>query len=222
MAIVIDRYRPSALSPATARSASSRQPQSTAAMPFVLVGGVPGAGKTTALAVVAELLPEVKVVDPERHRDRFAAALPGVPYRVYRPLVHLLHAAAVLWLLLAGPARLQGRALVVHEPGTRPRRNAFLASLARARGWQPMLFVVDVSARDALAGQHARGRVLHETSFTGHWARWTSQRPALLDAAAHGAGMGSWGRVVVVDRADAAASLAHLLSPADAATSMRS
>lgn len=208
MAIVTDRHRSAAPSasptPATAPAAVS--------VPFVLVGGVPGAGKTTALATVAALLPDVRIVDPERHRSAFAAALPGIPYRAYRPLIHVIHAATVLCLLLGGPGRLRGRALVVHEPGTRPARNTFLAGLARARGWQPMLFVVDVTCTAALAGQHARGRVLHEGSFNGHWARWSSQRPALVDATARHATLGRWQRVVLVDREDAASALVALLS----------
>lgn len=178
---------------------------------FVLVGGVPGAGKTTALAVLAQRLPDVVVVDPERYRTAFASTLPGLPYRAYRPLVHVLHATAVLRLLLAGPGRLPGRALVVHEPATRPARNAVLATLATARGWDPRLFLVDVTCEQALTGQHRRGRVLAAESFSGHWSRWSEQRPWLVEVARTGQEYGRWRRVDVVEREAAADTLTRAL-----------
>jgi hypothetical protein len=171
---------PAALHPDTAlpdRAVAPLGPRNAPArpggVPFVLVGGLPGAGKTTLLRRAAIRIPRLRVLDPERHRDRFAGLAGGrLPYRSYRPLVHGLHAAQVLGRLLAGPG--DGRPLVVHEPATRPRRNAALAALARARGWRPVLLVLDVDPEQALAGQQARGRVLRTGSFRGHCERWGS------------------------------------------------
>lgn len=159
------------LHPGTAPLDHGQAPTRPGGVPFVLVGGLPGAGKTTLLHRAALRMPRLRVLDPERHRDRFARLADGrLPYRSYRPLVHALHAAQVLGRLLAGPG--DGRPLVVHEPATRPRRNAALAALARARGWRPVLLVLDVDPEQALAGQQARGRVLRSGSFRGHCERW--------------------------------------------------
>lgn len=67
---------------------------------FVLVAGVPGAGKTTVLARVARDVADVAVADPERYRSALAARGRALPYRVYRPFVHTLHALDVLGLLV--------------------------------------------------------------------------------------------------------------------------
>lgn len=173
------------------------------AVPFVLVGGLPGAGKTVLLRRAGMRLPQLRVLDPERHRDRFAALTGGrLPYRCYRPLVHGLHAAQVIGRLLAGPR--DGRPLVVHEPGTRQRRNAALAALARSRGWRPVLLVLDVDPAQALAGQQARGRVLRPGSFAGHCRRWAAGRWQA----------GRWDAVRVVGRDRADEVLRRLVRPA--------
>ncbi|MBI4941896.1 MAG: AAA family ATPase [Actinobacteria bacterium] len=180
---------------------------------LVVVGGVPGAGKTTVLARVAARRDGVLVVDPEGHRARFAATLGRVlPYRAYRPLVHTLHAVTVVGLVAAGPRALRARALVVHEPATRPRRNAIVVRLARARGWRPALVYVDAGRAQALAGQHARGRVLDPRSFDGHWDRWSEQRDRYVSADRRGTAVDGWDRVRVVRREDAEARLRALLA----------
>lgn len=181
--------------------------------PFVLVGGVPGAGKSTALARVAAARPAVRVVDTEASRRRWRDVLgPRVPYALYRPLVHARHGVLQLGALLAGPAG--GTAgLCVHDPATRPVRRAVLALLARARGWDPVLVVVDVDREAALAGQVARGRVVRPRAFARHWRRWDAQRGRLRAAAASGSPHGGWSRVHVAPRREAATLLRHLLGP---------
>lgn len=157
-------------------------PARAAAPDLVLLGGVPGAGKSTVLRRVRRR-PGVRVLDPDSHRAAVGRAVGAVvPYRAWRPVVHVLHAVAVLGALLRGPGRADGAQLVVHEPGTRPRRTAALLRLARARGWRPALVFVDAPREAALAGQHARGRVLDPRSFDGHWRRWSQQRRHWLDA----------------------------------------
>jgi predicted kinase len=148
---------------------------------LVVLGGVPGAGKSTVLRRLRRR-PGVRVLDPDGHRDALRRNVGRVvPYRAYRPVVHTLHAVDVLGALLLGPRRTDG-VLVVHDPATRPRRTTALLRLARARGWRPALVFVDTPREAALAGQHARGRVLASRSFDGHWRRWSQQRRHWLEA----------------------------------------
>jgi predicted kinase len=171
----------------------------------VLVGGVPGAGKTTAIARVAAELPVVDALDPETFRDWLCRLLPdGTAYRAYRPLVHVLHALRVLLVLLRGP--MPGRTLVVHDPATRPRRRWLFAWLARARGWDPVLLYVDVPRGVAETGQVLRGRVVDPVSFAAHWARWEALR-AELTGTPDGLDGARWSEVLLTDRDDATARL---------------
>jgi hypothetical protein len=163
----------------------------------VLVGGVPGAGKTTVLARVASL-PGLDVLDPDHWRVWLRALLPaGVPYAAYRPVVHIAHALRVLVALLRGP--LPGRTLLVHDPATRAGRRVMFVLLARAWGWEPVLVYLDVARPAAESGQVRRGRVVDPVSFARHWSRWTALRTKLLDDAGSLDGRG-WSEVVLTDR----------------------
>jgi hypothetical protein len=178
---------------------------------FVLLGGVPGAGKTTLIDRLGAERPDVRTVDPERLRDTFARLLPAwVRYRWYRPLVHTLNAVRTLVLILRGPAR-SGWSMVVHDPATRPRRRRLVGRLARWRGWVPVLVVIDVSRAEALDGQQRRGRVVASASFGNHWRRWQQQRATLTAVSRQHAGAGPWSRVLVVDRDTAPSALAEVL-----------
>ena len=171
----------------------------------VLVGGVPGAGKTTAIARVAAESHEVDALDPEAFRDKVCRLLPeGTAYASYRPLVHVLHTARVLLVLLRGPVR--GRTLVVHDPATRPRRRRLFAWLARSRGWDPVLLYVDVPRTVAERGQVLRGRVVDPVSFAGHWARWEMLRAELVGTP-DDLDDDLWSEVVLTDRIWAAREL---------------
>lgn len=150
---------------------------SPARVPFVLVGGVPGAGKTTALRQVATLLPEVRVLDSDDERHRLHSLAPKLSYRWLRPLVHLLHITRTVLLLLAGPRG--GRGLVVHDPSTRWVRLGLVGMLAQLRGWSPRVAFVDVPRPEALSGQRQRGRIVDGRRFEGHWRRWQQLRVAL-------------------------------------------
>lgn len=155
------------------------------AVDLLLVGGVPGAGKSTAIAAAAPDLAGVRVLDPDALRRWFAEHLPaGTPYRRYRPLCHILHAIAVLLLVTvgprpayrAGPAGLAGRRLLVHDPSTRAGRLRVLSWLAHRRGWTLLLLYVEATPTQARAGQRARGRVLDTASFAAHVHRWNDLR----------------------------------------------
>lgn len=164
---------------------------------LVVVGGVPGAGKTTAIARATGDLGGVVALDPEHVTGWLRGRLPArVSYRAYRWLVHLLHTVRVLGMLVIGPRA--GRRLVVHDPGTSVGRRGFIVGLARLAGWRIALVYVDVDRSAAQDGQRRRGRVVR--SFDRHWATWQQLRPAL----AGGVGRGWEEPVLLVDRDEAA------------------
>ncbi len=110
---------------------------------LVLVGGVPGAGKTTAIALATDDLAHVGAIDPEHVSWWLRRRLPaGVPYRAYRWVVHLGHTLRVLAHLLNGPVA--GRRLVIHDPGTRAGRRRLFLGLAHLAGWRTVQLYVDV------------------------------------------------------------------------------
>ncbi|MBC7277718.1 AAA family ATPase [Nocardioides sp.] len=183
------------ISPARAAEVGER-PQ------LLLLGGVPGAGKSTLIRQVADRNPDVRTLDPETSARWLEARLPQVPYGLYRPLVHLWHAAVTLALVLLGPT-LDRRTLLVHDPATRPGRRELLGRIARARGWRTSLVMIDVPRAVAIDGQHERGRIVSSPSFERHWHRWTDDQPRLLSATTFGGTDGSWDRVHVIDRARA-------------------
>lgn len=172
---------------------------------LVLVGGVPGAGKTTAIARATDDLHDVLAVDPEHVSWWLRRRLPAsVPYRAYRWLVHLLHTLRVLVHLIDGPT--PGRRLVVHDPGTRRRRRSLFLTLAHLAGWRPVNVYVDVDRAAAQDGQLRRGRVVR--SFDEHWDSWQALRPVLradADTARD--------PVLLVERAEAASVLRDLCRP---------
>ncbi|MFI2102381.1 hypothetical protein ACH436_03760 [Isoptericola sp. NPDC019693] len=194
---------------------------------FVLVGGVPGAGKSTALAWVAGLRPGVRVLDSEAARRELRGRVPrGVPYAVYRPVVHVRHLVGVVRAVLRGPwegvdggcragvgAGDGAGVLVVHDPATSRARRRWWACLARRAGWRPVLVMVDVGRDEALSGQEARGRVVRSRAFARHWRRWAAQRAGLV-AVSGGGAAGGWSEVHVVDRGRAVPALVRVVDAA--------
>lgn len=169
---------------------------------LIMVGGVPGAGKTTAIEAASAGLPGVSVLDPERWQRALRRRLPRwVPYRAYRAVVHTGHTLAVLAHLLLGP--LPGHRLIVHDPGTRRRRRRLFLALAVRRGWRVVLVYVDAGRDDARDGQFQRGRALRAASFDRHWDRWQQVRGRL-------GGASSAYPEVLVDRSQATAVLRWL------------
>ncbi|MDQ1439747.1 MAG: hypothetical protein QOK43_3376 [Acidimicrobiaceae bacterium] len=78
---------------------------------LTLVAGLPGAGKSTLLRGLARR-PGLAVLDSETQRRALSMLLPArTPYFLYRPVVHLLHRAAIV-------QRAFGRtdSVVVHLP----------------------------------------------------------------------------------------------------------
>lgn len=159
---------------------------------LVLLAGLPGAGKTTLLAGLRDT-PAVTVRDSDQLRAKFGARLPSwLPYRAYRPLVHVGHHLRVLMAVLRAPGP-----VLVHDPATRTCTRTMLASLARLSG-RPAVFVwLDVPPPQALDGQRARGRVIPPRSFARHVARADVLRCALLA----GTVPPGWRCAVLLDRA---------------------
>lgn len=157
----------------------------------MLVAGLPGAGKTTLLMAVAATRPGLTIRDSDDVREWLRARLPAVPYRYYRPAVHLAHQVRVFAAVLgaAGP-------VLVHDPATRPfTRRALL--LAASVALRPAVFVwVDVAPSVALRGQHERGRTIRSGSFARHVVRADQLRDRLR---ADG-GLSGWARTVLLDR----------------------
>lgn len=157
-------------------------------MEMVVIGGVPGAGKSTALLRYAGT-PGVHVLDPDPIRARLR----------WRPAVHVVHQALVWTTALLGPRVLRvltrGRALLVHDTATRAHRREAFLRLARRRGWSVALVLIDVPREAALAGQAARGRLVDSGEFDRHWQRWERMRGDLGQVGVDG------GEPVLVTRA---------------------
>lgn len=185
------------------RDAGSSHAWPLVATPFVLLGGVPGAGKSTAIRGLRRDVVGVRVLDSEDTRRWLCGRLPAwLPYRVIRPLVHLIHIGTALTLVLGGPGR--SGPLLIHDPSTREARRALFAWLARTRGFDPRLVWIEVSEQDALRGQRDRGRVVRPEAFARHWRRSRLITPDEADR---------WSQVVVTDRRDAAGCLRRIFGP---------
>lgn len=182
---------------------------------LVLLAGLPGAGKSTLLAGLRNTA-AVTVRDSDQMRERLGARLPAwLPYRAYRPLVHVGHQLRVVLAVLRAPGP-----VLVHDPATRACTRVALASLARLAG-RPAVFVwLDVPPLLALDGQRARGRLIPPRSFARHVARADILRRALLA----GTVPPGWRAVVLLDRAAMPAGLqvavkgAAVINATDSAT----
>ncbi|HEU0088962.1 MAG TPA: AAA family ATPase [Pseudonocardiaceae bacterium] len=179
---------------------------------LVLLAGLPGAGKSTLLAGLRDT-PTVTVRDSDQVRKLLLTRMPSwLPYRAYRPLVHVGHQLRVLLAVLGAPGP-----VLVHDPATRACTRAVLAALARLTG-RPAVFVwLDVPALLALHGQRDRGRMVPARSFARHVARADLLRSELLA----GTVPPGWQRAVLLDRAATRAGLQVAVQVIDDATLTR-
>ena len=142
----------------------------------LVVAGLPGAGKTTLLREVAGA--GDLVLDPQQLGDRLTRKLPAwIPYRCYRPVVHVWHRGGVVVRLVRGDD-----GLIIHEPGGRPRWRRRLVRLARRRGSAVHLLVVRADPRQAEEGRIGRQRTLPKGRVARHEAEWAD----MLEEIAHG------------------------------------
>lgn len=170
---------------------------------LVVLAGLPGAGKSTLLRRLVAPARTV-VLDSEQVRAALKAALPDrIPYRWYRPLVHAVHRTRIAWFCCTarGP-------VVVHEPSTRGGTRLMLVLFAVLTARLRMLVWLHVGPEEALAGQHARGRLIRGRSFQQHVHR-AYQVHRLLLAGERPRG---WQDVRLFTREDVASGL-HLETP---------
>ncbi|MGH3565776.1 MAG: AAA family ATPase [Pseudonocardia sp.] len=164
---------------------------------LLLVAGMPGAGKSTLVAGLPAT-PGVLVLDSDVQRGALRRALPDVPYRYYRPLVHLLHRLAVLRAAVSAVPT-----VVVHLPATGGVTRAVVALLATLTARVAHLLWLHVDAADALRSQSERGRIVPAASFAAHAERAVSTTALLLA----GPPPKGWRSVTVLDRAGAGGGL---------------
>lgn len=132
---------------------------------LLVVGGIPGAGKSTWLRTAP--LTGYLVLDSERSAARWRTRTRGrVPYRLLRPLVHAEHHARIARAVLRydGP-------VAVHETATRRASRRWLLWLAARGGRRARLHVLRIDAATAVSRQHRRGRVVPRASMERHVAR---------------------------------------------------
>lgn len=168
----------------------------------LIVAGVPGAGKSTALrkffgADSAATAPSrsstgVLVLDSMQARNRWRPRLWWLPYLLWRPLVHAAHFLAIRTALRSatGP-------VVIHDCATFHWARALIARWAADR--ELHLLMLDVPAAVARAGQHSRGRRINHMSFRLHVRRWRQLMRAVATEQRSPAGASR--SVVIVDRA---------------------
>ncbi|OLS99982.1 hypothetical protein BJF90_37035 [Pseudonocardia sp. CNS-004] len=170
---------------------------------LLLVAGMPGAGKSTLLASLPAAA-GLTVLDSEAQRAALGSVAGNVPYAWQRPVVHLLHRAAVLRAALSTTPT-----VVVHLPATEPGTRSAVARLAAAARREAHLLWLQADAADARRGQYARGRVVQEASFAGHARRAEHTAADLLSDPPP-----EWRSVTVLDRAAARGGLRLDTGPA--------
>lgn len=136
----------------------------------MLVIGIPGAGKSTLIARAVRPSGAM-VLDTDPLRRRWAAALAGLPYGLWRPFLHAAHLASI-WGALGRP----GGPVVIGEPGTRPFVRALMRRRAERSGRPLHLLGIDATAEEARAGQLQRRRTIRSASLERHARRWERLR----------------------------------------------
>jgi hypothetical protein len=143
----------------------------------LVVAGVPGAGKSTALrlffgaAADAENPPNGPagsvVLDSLHSRNRWRHRLGWLPYPLWRPVVHIAHFATIRTALREGVGP-----VVIHDCATRWWARRMIAHWAAKYDRELHMILIDVPASAARAGQYERGRRINGVMFMVHCFRW--------------------------------------------------
>ncbi|WP_406237068.1 hypothetical protein [Nocardia sp. NBC_01009] len=143
----------------------------------LIVAGVPGAGKSTALRMFfgatadadqATRGPQGSVVlDSNQTRNWWRHRVGWLPYLLWRPVVHIAHFVRIRNALRdnAGP-------VVIHDCATFGWTRRLLTRWATGYHREVHVILLDVHATAARAGQFARGRRINGPAFTLHCHRW--------------------------------------------------
>ncbi|MEU5863918.1 AAA family ATPase [Nonomuraea sp. NPDC047529] len=144
---------------------------------LVVLTGLPGAGKTTLLRrlyglhgsesapVVADA---VVVIDSGQSRLHWAGRITWAPRPVRRAVVFATHVSRV------SQALAKGQAVLAHNRGCATYVLKGFAWLARRQRASFHLLLLDAPPAAAVAGQHARGRVVAPRTFARHRRNWDS------------------------------------------------
>ncbi|MFC8047808.1 AAA family ATPase [Nocardia sp. NPDC057353] len=168
----------------------------------LVIAGIPGAGKSTALHTFFGTPPDADaparaaqgalVVDSHQSRVRLRRRLAWLPYPLWRPVMHAAHYTAVRAALRgAGP-------VVIHDCGTYRWSRRMIARWTAAAGRELHVVMLDVAPEVARAGQRARGRRINPVTFALHCRRW---RGLVADAVRDTAAPGRTTSAVLTDRA---------------------
>lgn len=106
------------------------------------------------------------IADSEQVRNGALGLIPDwLPYRCYRPIVHLIHRLRIglVALRYTGP-------VVVHEPATRASTRLLLVIGMLARRTRRLVWI-SADPDDARRGQLERGRLVAARSFARHVRR---------------------------------------------------
>jgi hypothetical protein len=172
---------------------------------LVLIGGLPGAGKTRLLTrLLADDGEALCGLDSEYVAERLRDSGVRLPYRLLRPGVHTWHRLTVRWAI-RGPAPL----VVVTDPLTSARRRAALIEAGRRAGREVRLVLLAVPPETARRGQELRHRTLGARSMARHDRGW---RALLAQTRTDGGVPGADGTVVLDRERAEKLSLAELLA----------
>lgn len=172
----------------------------------LVVAGIPGAGKSTALRTYFGTDPEADaparspqgaiVIDSHQARLRWRRRLWWLPYPLWRPVVHVAHYRAIRTALRGehGP-------VVIHDCATYRWSRALISRWTGETKRELHIVMLDVAPEVARAGQRERGRRINRVTFGVHCRRWRALvRDVVRDTAGRPAAPGRTTSVVLTDR----------------------